>query len=336
MKIGVAGASGYAGAELLRLLAGHGDFEVVVATAQRNEGHGLAEHTPSLGPAYPGLMYAPTTAEAFAGCDLAFVALPHGASQVLVPQLSGVVDHIIDLGADFRLTPERYATWYGESHRAPELCSDAVYGLVERHRAELSGAKLVAVPGCYPTATILGLGPFADAKAIESTGIVVDAASGVSGAGRGTAERLHFSEADESFSAYGLLNHRHTSEMEQSLNAQVLFTPHLAPMVRGMLVTAYARPTMALTTASAMDLLHAAYDHEAFVHVVDDPPTTKMASGSNSCFVTARVDERTGWLVVLSAIDNLGKGAAGQALQCANLVAGLPEGTGLSTVGVYP
>ncbi len=336
MKIGVAGASGYAGAELLRLLAGHGAFEVVVATGQRNEGNSLAEHTPSLGPAYPKVTYAPTTPESFEGCDLVFLALPHGASQTLVPELMGTVPHLVDLGADFRLTPELYATWYGEAHQAPELCGEAVYGLVERHRAELAGASLVAVPGCYPTATILGLGPFADAGAIETTGLIIDAASGVSGAGRGVAERLQFSEVDEGFSAYGLLSHRHTAEMEQSLGAQVLFTPHLAPMVRGMLVTAYARPTMALTTASAMDLLHAAYDHEAFVHVVDAPPTTKMASGSNSCFVTARVDERTGWLVVLSAIDNLGKGAAGQALQCANLVLGLDEGTGLSQVGVYP
>ena len=336
MKIGVAGASGYAGAELLRLLAQHGAFAVVVATGQRNEGATLSLHTPSLGPAYRGVTYAPTAPESFEGCDLVFLALPHGASQALVPDLLGVVGHVVDLGADFRLTPELYSTWYGEDHQAPELCAEAVYGLVERHRFALPGARLVASPGCYPTATILGLGPFSDAGAITPSGIIVDAASGVSGAGRGVAERLQFSEVDESFSAYGLLSHRHTAEMEQSLGAQVLFTPHLAPMVRGMLVTAYARPTMALTTASAMDLLHAAYNAEAFVHVVDEPPTTKMASGSNSCFLTARVDERTGWLVVISAIDNLGKGAAGQALQCANLVLGLDEAMGLSSIGVYP
>jgi N-acetyl-gamma-glutamyl-phosphate reductase len=336
MKVGVAGASGYAGAELLRLLSGHPSFEVVVATGQRNEGAALAAHTPSLGPAYQEMSYAPTTAASLVGLDLVFLALPHGASQQIVPKLIGSVGHVVDLGADFRLSPETYEHWYGEAHVAPELCDLAAYGLVERNRTELADAVLVAVPGCYPTATTLALAPFTDASAIEPTGLVIDATSGVSGAGRGVSERLQFSEVDESFSAYGLLTHRHTAEIEANLGVQALFTPHLAPMVRGMLVTAYARPAMALTTASALDLLGAAYDDEPFVHVVAEPPTTKMAMGSNACFVTARVDERTGWLLVLSAIDNLGKGAAGQALQCANLVTGLAEATGLSSVGVYP
>ena len=307
-----------------------------MATGQRNEGAALAAHTPSLGAAYPNVTYAPTTASSFEGCDLVFLALPHGASQAIVSELRGQVDLLVDLGADFRLSPAVYEHWYGEAHTAPELCAEAVYGLVERNRAALETATLVAVPGCYPTATTLGLAPFTDAAAIETTGVIVDAASGVSGAGRGLSERLHFSEVDESFSAYGLLGHRHTAEIEVNLGIQALFTPHLVPMVRGMLVTAYARPTVSLTTESALDLLHAAYDAERFVHVVPEPPTTKMASGSNACFVTARVDPRTGWLVVLSAIDNLGKGAAGQAVQCANIIAGLPEGSGLSSVGVYP
>jgi N-acetyl-gamma-glutamyl-phosphate reductase len=336
MKVGVAGASGYAGAELLRLLSGHPDFEVSVATGQRNQGATVASHTPSLGPAYPSLRYSAASAEALAGLDVVFLALPHGASQQLVPDLMGSVGRIVDLGADFRLSPASYEHWYGEVHQAAELCDRAVYGLVERNRPALTGATFVAVPGCYPTATTLGLAPFTDAGAIETTGLIIDAASGVSGAGRGVTERLHFSEVDESFSAYGLLSHRHTAEIESNLGVEALFTPHLAPMVRGMLVTAYARPAMALTTESALDLLHAAYDDEAFVHVVEEPPTTKMASGSNACFLTARVDARTGWLLVLSAIDNLGKGAAGQALQCANIVTGLAEGTGLSNLGVYP
>jgi N-acetyl-gamma-glutamyl-phosphate reductase len=336
MRVGVAGASGYAGTELLRLLSGHPHFEVVVATGQRNEGAVVAAHTPSLGPGYPNLRYAPTDASSLTDLDLVFLALPHGASQIIVPELIGSVPHVIDLGADFRLVPEVYETWYGEIHKAPDLCELAVYGLVERNRSALPGAELVAVPGCYPTATTLGLAPFTDAGAIVTSGLIVDAASGVSGAGRSISERLHFSEVDEGFSAYGLLSHRHTAEIEANLGVEALFTPHLAPMVRGMLVTAYARPAMALTTDSALDLLHAAYDEEPFVHVVAESPTTKMASGSNACFLTARVDPRTGWLVVLSAIDNLGKGAAGQALQCANIVAGLPEATGLSTLGVYP
>jgi len=336
MKVGVAGASGYAGSELLRLLAGHSTFEVAVATGQRNEGASIAQHTPSLAASYPGVTYAPTTAASLEGLDVVFLALPHGASQAIVPELLGSVGRVIDLGADFRLEPATYEAWYGESHLAPELCDLAVYGLVERNRDELNGAELVAVPGCYPTATTLGLAPFTDAGAIETSGLIIDAASGVSGAGRGVSERLHFSEIDESFSAYGLLTHRHTAEIEANLGVQALFTPHLAPMVRGMLVTAYARPTMALTTASALDLLHAAYDDEPFVHVLEESPSTKMASGSNACFLTARVDERTGWLLVLSALDNLGKGAAGQALQCANLAAGVDEGEGLSAVGVFP
>jgi len=336
MKVGVAGASGYAGAELLRLLSGHGSFEVAVATGQRNEGASIAQHTPSLAASYPDLVYAPTSAASLEGLDVVFLALPHGASQAIVPELMGSVGHVVDLGADFRLAPETYESWYGETHRAPELCELAVYGLVERNRDQLVDAELVAVPGCYPTATTLGLAPFTDAGAIETSGLIIDAASGVSGAGRGATEKLHFSEIDESFSAYGLLTHRHTAEIEANLGVEALFTPHLVPMVRGMLVTAYARPTMSLTTASALDLLHAAYDDEPFVHVIDEPPSTKMASGSNGCFLTARVDERTGWLLILSALDNLGKGAAGQALQCANLAAGIDEQQGLSTVGVFP
>ncbi len=336
MKVGVAGASGYAGGELLRLLSGHGSFEVAVATGQRNEGASIAQHTPSLAATYPDLVYAPTNAASLEGLDVVFLALPHGASQSIVPELVGSVGHVVDLGADFRLEPETYEAWYGEPHQAPELCDLAVYGLVERNRDQLIGAELVAVPGCYPTATTLGLAPFTDAGAIETSGLIIDAASGVSGAGRGITEKLHFSEIDESFSAYGLLTHRHTAEIEANLGVEALFTPHLVPMVRGMLVTAYARPTMALTTASALDLLHAAYDDEPFVHVLGEPPSTKMASGSNACFLTARVDERTGWLLILSALDNLGKGAAGQALQCANLAAGVDEQQGLSAVGVFP
>ena len=194
----------------------------------------------------------------------------------------------------------------------------------------------MAVPGCYPTATNLGIAPLVDAGLIEPGSIVVDAISGVSGAGRAASERLHFSNLEGDVSAYGLLDHRHTAEMEMVLGSSVLFTPHLAPMVRGMLVTAYATPSRPTSTAELLELLHASYDAEPFVQVISTPPSTKWAHGSNSCFVTARADERTGRVVVLSAIDNLGKGAAGQALQAANVVLGLEEGLGLSKVGVWP
>ena len=336
MRAGVAGASGYAGAELLRILSGHPEIDVVVATGQRNEGASIAAHTPSLTGIVGDMTYAETSAEALGGLDVVFFALPHGASQQIVADLAGSGSILIDLGADFRLAPDVYEHWYGQAHTAPDLCGEAVYGLVERNRDQLSSAKLIAVPGCYPTAANLGLAPFVDAGILENGSIIVDAISGVSGAGRASSDRLHFSALDEDVSAYGLLDHRHTAEMELVLGSQVLFTPHLAPMVRGMLVTAYAVPTGSLTTESALEVLHAAYDSEPFVHVVSEPPSTKWASGSNSCFVTARVDGRTGRLLVISAMDNLGKGASGQAVQCANVALGFSEPTGLSIAGVYP
>lgn len=336
MRVGVAGASGYAGMELLRLLSTHPAFEVVVATGHASTGTRIATHSPSLTGAVGDSVYAPTESDTFVGLDAVFLALPHGASQELVPALHAEGTTVIDLGADFRLSPSAYERWYGETHRAPQLCEIARYGLVERHRHHLVDATVVAVPGCYPTATNLGLGPFVDAGVINLDDIVVDAMSGLSGAGRAPADHLHFSAADESVNAYGLLAHRHTAEMEMVLGASVLFTPHLVPMVRGMLATIHATLSQELDTAAAMAILHDAYDGEHFIHVVEGSPSTKWASGSNAAFVTARVDDRTGRLLVLSAIDNLGKGAAGQAVQCANVVFGLDERAGLSNVGVYP
>ena len=199
----------------------------------------------------------------------------------------------------------------------------------------------MAAAGCYPTSAGLALAPLVRAGLVEPSGIVVDAASGVSGAGRGLKESLHFGTVDEDFTAYGLLTHRHTPEMEQILGAQVLFTPHLVPMVRGILATCYARPSMTPgagtpTTATVLDVLHEAYDDEPFVVVTDDPPSTKATAGSNTAHVTARVDERTGWVMSLCALDNLVKGASGQAIQCANAARGLPETTGLPVAGLYP
>jgi N-acetyl-gamma-glutamyl-phosphate reductase len=334
-RIGIAGASGYTGAELLRLVAGHPDLQLVVATGDTQAGTKVADAYPSLAAAYPNLEFAAYEPTLFDGLDLAFLALPHGASQSLVPDLRKRVGRIVDLAADFRLKdPSLYPQWYGEEHTAPELLSEFAFGLPELFRDTLLGAELVAAPGCYVTAAALALAPLVRAKAIENTGIVVDAASGTSGAGKGLKPNLHFSNANEDFSAYGLLNHRHTPEIEQAIGAQVIFTPHLAPMTRGILATCYARPTN--TNPDPLAILRDFYATEPFVVVTDDPPSTKQAYGSNVAHLTARYDERTGWIVVIAALDNLVKGASGQAVQCANLALGLPETTGLPIVGVFP
>ncbi len=337
MKVGVAGASGYAGTELLRLCAAHPVFDVAVATAAGHAGEQVAAHTPSLASAYPSLAYGETDPAAMDGLDVVFLALPHGESQRLVPDLASRVGVVVDLAADFRLRDAAlYPRWYGAEHAAPDLLASFVYGLPELDRSGLPGATLVAAPGCYPTAAALALAPFVRAGVVEPSGIVVDAASGVSGAGRAPSERLHFGTVDEDFVAYGLCDHRHTPEIEQALGASVLFTPHLAPMTRGILATCYARVSGVRTTADALALLRDGYAGEPFVLVTDAPPSTKATAGSNCAHVTARVDERTGWLLALCALDNLVKGAAGQAVQCANLASGLDEPTGLPLAGLYP
>jgi N-acetyl-gamma-glutamyl-phosphate reductase len=339
MKAGILGASGYTGSELLRLLTGHPEFEVAVVTAHAHAGEVVGAHTPSLAAAYPGLVYEESDPARFDGLDLVFCGLPHGESQRLVPELRRRVGVVVDLAADFRLKDASlYPRWYGEEHGAPELLGESAYGLPELFRSELAGATLVAAAGCYPTAAALALAPLLRRGIVEPTGIVVDAASGVSGAGRGLKDSLHFGTVDEDFTAYGLLTHRHTPEMEQIFGGEVLFTPHLAPMTRGILATCYARPVAGSTptTDSVLSVLHDAYDAEPFVVVTDDPPSTKATLGSNAAHVTARVDDRTGWVLTLCALDNLVKGASGQAIQCANAALGLPEPTGLPIAGVYP
>jgi N-acetyl-gamma-glutamyl-phosphate reductase len=334
VSVGVVGASGFSGAELLRLCAGHPDLTVELATGDTRAGTRVADLYPSLAAAYPSLVFEPYAPGSADGLDVVFCGLPHGASQALMPELRTLVKHVVDLAADFRLSdPAVYAQWYGEEHQAPDLLADFVYGLPELHRDSIGAASLVAAPGCYPTAATLALAPLLRAGIVETEGIIVDAASGVSGAGR---DKYPFCGTDEDFVAYGLLDHRHTAEIEQSLDAQVLFTPHLAPMNRGILATCYARPTHAVTTDHVLDVLHAAYDHEPFVVVSENPPSTKATLGSNTAHLTARADDRTGWVVSLCAIDNLVKGASGQAVQCANLALGLPETAGLSAVGMYP
>src|SRR4051812_15052422 len=334
VNIGIVGGSGFTGAELLRLCAGHPVLNVELATGDTQAGTAVADLYPSLAAAYGDLAFTPYEASALDGLDLVFCGLPHGASQAIVPEVRTRVKHVVDLAADFRLRdPATYAQWYGESHEAPELLDDFVYGLPELFREQIKGAALVAAPGCYPTAAALALAPLVRAGLVETTGIIIDAASGVSGAGRG---KFPFCGTDEDFVAYGLLDHRHTAEIEQTLGAQVLFTPHLAPMNRGILATCYARPSSSTTTDELLDALHTAYDAEPYVVVSQASPSTKATLGSNTAHVTARADDRTGWVVVLCAIDNLVKGASGQAIQCANLALGLDETAGLPNVGVYP
>ena len=333
-RVGIYGASGYTGTELLRLCAGHSDLEVVLATADSKSGSNAADVYPSLAAAYPGLVFTDPDPAAAEGLDLVFLALPHGASQRLVADLRKRVGAVVDLAADFRLKdPSLYPRWYGEEHAAPELLAEFSFGLPELFRDEIVGAQLVAAPGCYVTAASLALAPLVRAGAIETAGIVVDATSGVSGAGRSLRQTSHFSTVNEDFTAYALLDHRHTPEIEQAIGAQVLFTPHLAPMTRGILATCYARPT---GEADPLALLADFYAEEPFVVVDERPPSTKATYGSNCAHLTARHDPRTGWVMVLCALDNLVKGASGQALQCANLALGLPETAGLPVVGVYP
>jgi N-acetyl-gamma-glutamyl-phosphate reductase len=344
-QVGIIGASGYTGAELLRLCSSHPELDVALATAETQAGTRIADLYPNLAAPYGDATFSSYDDPAAAdGLDLVFLALPHGASQTLVPDLRPRVKHVVDLAADFRLRDAAaYPVWYGEEHTAPHLLADFVYGLPELFRSQLGGASLIAAPGCYVTTAALTLAPLLRAGLVEPEGIVVDAASGVSGAGRPPKANTTFCAVDEDFTAYGLLNHRHTPEIEQALTAasgravQLLFTPHLAPMNRGILATCYARPTdPALTTEDALRALHAAYDDEPFVVVSDRPPSTKATLGSNTAHLTAMADPRTGWVVALGALDNLVKGASGQAIQCANLALGIDEAAGLPVAGLAP
>jgi N-acetyl-gamma-glutamyl-phosphate reductase len=339
VTVGIVGASGYTGAELLRIAAGHPDFKVVYATGDTQAGTLAASLYPALTGAYPNLVFEEWDPARADGLDVVFLGLPHEASMAIAPSLVGRVGCVVDLSAAFRLKDASlYPGWYGFDHDQPELLAEAVYGLPELHRTALRGARLIATPGCYVTAATLALQPLVAAGAIERTGVIVDAASGVSGAGRGLKHGSLFCTVDEDFSAYGLLDHRHTPEMEQETGAQILFTPHLAPMNRGILATCYARPAAGTTptTASLLATLARAYAGEPFVAVRPTPPSTKATLGSNAVHISARYDERTGHVIALCALDNLAKGASGGAVQSANIALGLPEAAGLATVGLYP
>ncbi len=335
--MGIIGASGYVGAELMRLLAQHPSFEVGFVTGDTQAGQNVAALYPHLAPVVEGWEFAKYHSELLDDVALAFLALPHGQSMEVAGDILSRSKPAIDLAADFRLKDAGlYRQWYGEPHHAPELLDRFAYGLPELFRDDLAEATAVAVPGCYPTAAALAIAPLVRTGLISAEGIIVDAASGVSGAGRPPKAHTTFCAVDEDFTAYGLLDHRHTPEIQQATGASVLFTPHLAPMNRGILATCYAQPTGEASTETLLGALGEFYAGEPFVVVSERPPSTKATLGSNAAHLTVRHDPRTNTVVALSAIDNLGKGAAGQAIQCANLVCGLPESYGLTAVGVYP
>lgn len=343
-RVGVVGASGYTGTELLRLIAGHPGLELAAATGDSKAGTRIGDLYPSLAAAYGDRVYEPFTPELVDGLDLVFIGLPHGISMSVVPEIRGKVGHIVDLGSDFRLhDKELYPEWYKADHSCPELLEEFVYGLPELFRDEIAGAELIAATGCNAAASVFALTPLLEAGLIEPDAMIVNLVTGVSGAGRPPKENTTFCTVDENVTAYGLLTHRHTPEIEQALtdktgaDCSVVFTPHLAPLNRGIIATCYGRPAKeGLTTADALDAMASFYKDEPFMVVNERSPSTKATVGSNAVHLTARVDERTGMVFAIAALDNLMKGASGMAVQNGNLALGLDETMGLSSIGVYP
>ena len=332
IQVAILGSSGFVGAELLRLCAMHPVLRPARLFGDSQAGLPLAEVHPHLALAYPGLTVEKFEPAALDGIGLVLAALPHGHSQRVAPEIIARGIPFVDLGADFRLNDAAtYERWYKEQHEAPALLGNFVYGIPELHRAAIAASKTVAAAGCYPTTTILALKPLL--HLIDPDTINVSAASGVSGAGKALKEETHFNTVDENFTAYGLLTHRHTAEMEMELGGKVLFTPHLAPMNRGILATCTAQANGPCDPLAA---LQEAYADEPFVHVSERSPSVKWTLGSNAIHITARYDERTGRVLAIAALDNLVKGAAGQMIQCANLMLGLDETAGLAVAGVWP
>ena len=335
----VVNGAGYGGVELLRLLRRHPSFELIEVTARSDAG----KRVESVFPQLAGLDL--TFGERIERAEVVFVALPDDASVEVVPGLLAEGRRVLDLSAGFRLRDRAlYPTWYGYKHPAPALLEQAVYGLTEWARERLPDARLVACPGCYPTAALLALGPALNANWIEPD-VIVDAKSGVSGAGRTLKLNTHYSEANEDVSAYSVSGHRHLPEIEQALAAErqtgwpaprVTFVPHLIPMTRGILATCYATLKPGVKPEDIRGLYANAYGAEPFVRLAETPPHTKWTYGSNLAYVYPYVEERSRRLIVISALDNLVKGAAGQAIQCANVMYGLEETAGLPLEGVYP
>lgn len=333
-RVGILGAAGYTAFELLKILLRHDQVEVTALATRREERPHLAEVHPALAGRLDLHLEPLTPPEMKERCDTIFACLPHCASASVVPDLLAAGLRVVDLSADYRLrNVESFRQWYKEEHPDPGRVGNTVYGLPELFRDQIVPADLVANPGCYTTTSILPLAALLKAKLIEPTGIIIDAKSGVSGAGKTPKPNLHFPEANENFSAYGVGTHRHTPEIDQILSlssaqdVEVIFTPHLVPMDRGILATIYAKPTREVTDSDAIAALREAYADEPFVRVVDDLPSVKQVAHTNFCDMTARVVRRR--IVVVSCLDNLIKGASGQAVQNFNLMHGFEESKGL-------
>lgn len=342
VSIGIVGGTGYTGAELLRLLVAHPGARVVAVTSREQAGTPVAAAYPQLR-GHSRLDFVAPSAAALADCELIFCATPHAAAMHLVPQLLDAGQKVIDLSADFRLRdPALWARWYGQAHACPALIAQAVYGLPERHRDAIRGARLIACPGCYPTAVVLGLLPLLEAGVVVPDGIIASAVTGVSGAGRSLKTPFLFGEMSESFKAYAVAGHRHAPEIDQVLTdvagAPVGFTfvPHLAPMVRGIHASLYGR--LASGGHDLQDLFERRYAGEPFVDVMPagSMPETRSVRGANVCRIAVHRPGDGDTVVVLAVIDNLMKGAAGQAVQCFNLQCGFDETTGLTAPALVP
>jgi N-acetyl-gamma-glutamyl-phosphate reductase len=347
-RIGVLGASGYTGAELVRLLLRHPRAEIVLLTADRRAGQEMAQVFPQFSPyKLPKLVALDGIDWAGQGLDVAFCALPHATTQKVIAELLAQAPRtrVVDLSADFRLADAAaYARWYGHEHHAPQLQPEAVYGLAEVYRDQVKAARLVANPGCYTTCAQLALIPLLRERAIDPDEIVIDAKSGMTGAGRAAKEEMLFSEVSEGFHAYGVGHHRHMAELDQEFSAAagrdvvVSFTPHLVPMNRGILSTIYVRGTQGKSAEDLHALLLKHYAKEPFVHVLPfgQTPQTRHVRGSNMTFIGVAKDRVPGRAIVISTLDNLVKGASGQAVQNMNLMLGYPETTGLEQVALFP
>lgn len=345
IKAGVIGAAGYGGGELVRLLCQHPETELVALTGHSNAGKHILEVFPHLR-GYVDLMVETLDVDRMAAAaDVVFLALPHGHAVDTATALCAKGVKVIDLGADFRFhDTDIYEAWYKVPHNNPALAKQAVYGLPEIWREEVKTAQLIGNPGCYPTSVALGLYPLLKAGVIDVNSIIVDSKSGVSGAGRTPSATVVYGECNDSINAYKVAAHRHIPEMEQSISrmagtpATINFTPHLTPMTRGILSTIYANLTAETSQEEIRALYEAAYQEEPFVRVLPEGvwPHTKWVAGSNFCDVNAMVDQRTKRVIICAAIDNLVKGAAGQAIQNMNLLFGLPETMGLLQVPMFP
>jgi len=341
-KIGIVGGTGYTGAELLRLLANHPEVEVKAITSRSEEGKLVADIYPSLRGHYD-LKFTTPSVDELAECDLVFFATPHGVAMDQVPALLEKGVKVVDLGADFRIKDTvEWSKWYGMEHRTPDYVAEAVYGLPEINREAIKSARLVANPGCYPTATQLGLIPLLEAGVIDPSDLIADAKSAVSGAGRGANVGTLLCEAGENFKAYGVAGHRHLPEIKQGLQAYtdkqvgLTFVPHLLPMIRGIHSTMYA--TLLDTNIDLQKLFEERYQDEFFVDVMPEGslPETRSTKGANFCRIAVYRPQGGNKVVVLSVIDNLVKGASGQAVQNMNIMLGLSENTGLTALGMIP